>query len=321
MATNVKLKRSAVHAKVPTTSALQLGELAINTYDGYIFLKRDGLNGEEIVRFRGNCATDESVILDTFTGDNSTVNFNLTEAPADEQYVFVTINGVSQHADAYTLSNGTLTFSQAPALNDAIECRTLAIHNAEFRLRDYQTYVYQPSSATTTFSGADVNSNTLAYDLGKIEVYLNGARLVNNLDYTATNGTSVVLQTSISSGDTLEVISLAKANFIDSEGLVPSELAATTTTAGQVVDTFKSNAYRTAKYIVSMSHATLGYHATEVLLVHDGTTVYMTEYGTIYTSSSLGTLDASILTGNVRLTVTPTNTNTTIKAKRITVSA
>jgi hypothetical protein len=114
---------------------------------------------------------------------------------------------------------------------------------------------------------------------------------------------------------------LAKANFIDSEGLAPSELAATTTTAGQVIDTFKSNAYRTAKYIVSMSHATLGYHATEVLLVHDGTTVYMTEYGTIYTSSSLGTLDASILTGNVRLTVTPTNTNTTIKAKRITVSA
>ena len=64
MATNVKLKRSAVHAKVPTTSALQLGELAINTYDGYVFLKRDGLNGEEIIRFRGNCATDESVILD-----------------------------------------------------------------------------------------------------------------------------------------------------------------------------------------------------------------------------------------------------------------
>ena len=65
MATNVKLKRSAVHAKVPTTSALQLGELAINTYDGYVFLKRDGLNGEEIIRFRGNCATDESVILNT----------------------------------------------------------------------------------------------------------------------------------------------------------------------------------------------------------------------------------------------------------------
>ena len=321
MATNVKLKRSAVHGKVPLVTSLDLGEVAINTYDGYIFLKRDGLNGEEIVRFRGNCATEESIVLDTFTGDNTTVDFALSEAPADEQYLFVTINGVSQHADAYTLSNGTLTFSQAPALNDAIEARTFAIHNAEFRLRDYETFVYQPSTSTTTFTGADINGLTLGYDLGKIEVYLNGARLVHDLDYTATDGTSVVLQTAISSGDTLEIVSLSKASFIDSEGLVPSELAATTTTAGQVVDQFKANAYRTAKYIVSMSHATQGYHATEVLLVHDGTTVYMTEYGTIYSSSSLGTLDASILTGNVRLTVTPTNTNTTIKAKRITVSA
>lgn len=321
MATNVKLKRSAVHAKIPTISALQLGELAINTYDGYLFLKRDGLNGEEIIRFRGNCATDEAILLNTFTGDDSTVDFSLSEAPADEQYVFVTINGVAQHASAYTLSNGTLTFSEAPALNDAIEARTFAIHNAEFRLRDYQSYVYQPGGSTTTFTGADVNGNTLTYDLEMIEVYLNGARLVNSLDYTATNGTSVVLQTAISSGDTLEVISLAKANFIDSEGLIASELAASTTASGQIIDTFKSNTYRTAKYIVSMSHATAGYHATEVLLVHDGTTVHMTEYGTIYTSSSLGTLNASILTGNVRLTVTPTNTNTTIKAKRITVSA
>ena len=72
---------------------------------------------------------------------------------------------------------------------------------------------------------------------------------------------------------------------------------------------------------MSLSHATAGYHATEILLIHDGSNVYMTEYGTIYTNSSLGTFDGSILSGNVRLTVTPTNTNTTIKAQRITVSA
>ena len=41
MANTVKLKRSAVTGKVPTTSDLQLGELALNTYDGNLFFKKD----------------------------------------------------------------------------------------------------------------------------------------------------------------------------------------------------------------------------------------------------------------------------------------
>jgi phage-related tail fiber protein len=43
MANTVKLKRSAVASKVPLTTDLQLGELAINTYDGVLYtLKNNG---------------------------------------------------------------------------------------------------------------------------------------------------------------------------------------------------------------------------------------------------------------------------------------
>jgi hypothetical protein len=41
MANTIKLKRSAVAAKVPTTSDLDLGELALNTYDGKLYTKKD----------------------------------------------------------------------------------------------------------------------------------------------------------------------------------------------------------------------------------------------------------------------------------------
>lgn len=41
MANTVVLKRSAVEGKSPTTSDLALGELAINTYDGNLFFKKD----------------------------------------------------------------------------------------------------------------------------------------------------------------------------------------------------------------------------------------------------------------------------------------
>jgi hypothetical protein len=42
MAQIVQLKRSALSGKVPDTGSLNLGELAINTYDGKIYLRRSG---------------------------------------------------------------------------------------------------------------------------------------------------------------------------------------------------------------------------------------------------------------------------------------
>ena len=41
MANTVKLKRSATPAAVPTTGQLDLGEIAINTYDGKVYIKKD----------------------------------------------------------------------------------------------------------------------------------------------------------------------------------------------------------------------------------------------------------------------------------------
>ena len=44
MTSRVLSKRSAVPGKVPTTAQIDLGELAINTRDGKLFLKRDNGN-------------------------------------------------------------------------------------------------------------------------------------------------------------------------------------------------------------------------------------------------------------------------------------
>ena len=45
MTSRIRSKRSAVPGKVPTTAQIDLGELAINTRDGKLFLKRDNGNG------------------------------------------------------------------------------------------------------------------------------------------------------------------------------------------------------------------------------------------------------------------------------------
>jgi len=48
MAANIRLKRSAVSGRIPQTTDLELGEIAINTYDGRMYIKRN-VGGEESV--------------------------------------------------------------------------------------------------------------------------------------------------------------------------------------------------------------------------------------------------------------------------------
>jgi hypothetical protein len=253
-----------------------------------------------------------TVVLNNFTGDSSTTAFTLTQAPTTEQHTLITINGVSQQTDAYTLSGTTLTLSEAPVNNDAIEVRTLRMQTGDVTVRDYANYVYQPTSATTAFTGADINSATLTYDVGKLEVFLNGSRLVNGLDFTATNGSSIsLLGTSATSGDTVEISSFGAASITDET----SNTVLSTTSSNQAVTSFNKTVYRTAKYIVQMTQNSR-YHSQEVLLIHDGTTVSMVEYADIYTESDLGTVDADISGNAVRLLVTPNYTNTTVKTNR-----
>ena len=48
MAQTIKLRRSSSSGAVPTTSQLELGEVAINTYDGKMYIKKN-VGGTETV--------------------------------------------------------------------------------------------------------------------------------------------------------------------------------------------------------------------------------------------------------------------------------
>jgi hypothetical protein len=77
------------------------------------------------------------------------------------------------------------------------------------------TYLYNATAAQTTFSGADANGLTLAYTVGTEQVFLNGALQVRGSDYTATNGTSIVLTSGALAGDVLNVIAYGATTITD----------------------------------------------------------------------------------------------------------
>ena len=76
-APKIQLRRSSVSGKKPTNTQLQLGELAVNTYDGHLYIKQD----------TGGVGVDTSVILvnpwysnsdDTIVSYDGTVNIGAT---------------------------------------------------------------------------------------------------------------------------------------------------------------------------------------------------------------------------------------------------
>jgi hypothetical protein len=74
------------------------------------------------------------------------------------------------------------------------------------------TYEYVATAGQTTFSGTDANGATLSYVANSISVSLNGVTLRPGDDYTATNGTSVVLTSAAALNDELMVIAFAVFN-------------------------------------------------------------------------------------------------------------
>jgi hypothetical protein len=84
----------------------------------------------------------------------------------------------------------------------------------------------------------------------------------------------------------------------------------TTTTANQTLDTFSTTTYRSANYLIQAIYG-VDVHLTNVLLTHNDYNVYLTEFGTLYSSSPLVSIDASIVSGNVTLFITPTYSSQT----------
>jgi len=133
--------------------------------------------------------------VDSFTGNNSEVNFTLSKTPANNQNVLVTLDGVvqypsdSQTTRAYSVAENILTFTSAPGSGVSIQVRHIGFAGAT-------------TSAVTGFYGRTGNA-TLKTD--------------DNIVVGNVNSSGVVTATSFSgSGSGLTGVST---NFVSAIGI------------------------------------------------------------------------------------------------------
>lgn len=74
---------------------------------------------------------------------------------------------------------------------------------------------------------------------------------------------------------------------------------------------FDATKYASGKFVIQASDGAKR-QVTEILVVHNGSTAYATEYAIIRTDTNLFNLDVDINSGNVRILTTSTSSNSTV---------
>ena len=122
-------------------------------------------------------------------------------------------------------------------------------------------------------------------------------------------------QSNITSVGTLTGLTVSgnvTANYVGLNNGLTTNRSNVSVTTNTVIDQFATATFRTAKYVVSASGDD-GYQSVEALLVHDGSTAYITIYGSVCSNVSADIIEVSAningVSGNVSLYATSNSAN------------
>lgn len=245
---------------------------------------------------------------DLFTANGTDTTFVLSSTPSSEDNLIVFVEGVYQNKNSYSLSGSTLTISPAvPNTQEIVVHQIGDVVSGVGLLRNNFT----GDGSTTDF--------TLSQDpLHEDNLFIYSDGVYQEKGEFSVSGTTLSFTSAPANGDSIEVIvpkmteiQQPSTNTIDdaaqfnTNNIIPQVVTSTSvaSTSAITIASHSATTYRTIKYLVQCTQGT-DYHSTEINLIHDGTTVYITEYGTLFDNAVLGTFDATISSGNIILQIT-----------------
>lgn len=304
MANKVLLKKSSVGSRIPTTSDLDYGELAINYADGKLYYKTS------------------SNTIKSFTEDSSVVTLTGTQTLTNKSLTSPTIT--SPTLSGGTINNTVIGGSTPAAITGTtITASTGNVTAAQNLVSNYSSgdeggeiQLNKPATGTTLVTGVtiDVYQNKLrifesggtnrgAYiDLSAAGTsvgssLLSGGTTVNSFQTIAVSGqTSVAADSStdtltLVAGDGITLTTDAAADSITITGSGAysglKEISQTGISTSTTVYSASATTYRGAKYTIQITNGT-AFAMYEFLVMHDGTGIYFPYNASAYAADSGG---------------------------------
>jgi hypothetical protein len=317
-----------------------LNVTGVSTFAGLVDINAGG----QANTFKVEDLTDNRVVIAGTGGeleDDSNLTFNGTTLAVG---VNLDVDGQTD-LDVLNVAEGA-TFSDIVYLNGTVSAASSTGVNGQV-LRSTGvgvTWTTLPAARTNSIQTATQGQTSFNfnYNVGYIDVFYNGVKLASS-EFTASNGSTIVLGDIAYAGDIIELISY---NTVSGGGgggggaTILSDLTDVTITGTPIAgDTLQHNGtafvndytitttttstsevtlmsldisvYRSVEYTIQVTEGS-NYHVTKILAIHNGTAAIHNEYGTLSTNTSVASFDVDISGSNIRLLATPAGTNSTV---------
>jgi hypothetical protein len=149
--------------------------------------------------------------VDTVVGDQASAAASAAAAEAaydsfDDRYLGAKATPPSVDNDGDALITGALFFDTSSGKMKVYDGSSWVDAGSAVNGTS-ERQVYTATASQTTF--------TVTYDVGFVDVYLNGVKLQAGTDFTATNGTSIVLTTGATAGDIVDIVAFGAFSIAD----------------------------------------------------------------------------------------------------------
>jgi|TARA_R100000084_G_scaffold42_1_gene34 hypothetical protein len=181
------------------------------------------------------------------------------------------------------------------------------------------------SYVDTAAGGAILNivdgaSNTQAVNLGADTLTFNGTTNEVEVVVGATDTVTVGLPADVTVTTSVMTPTYKISGSGANDSHITSAGATIASTALTVLDTFAIANFRASEYFIAITQGS-AFQSSKVMVGHDGTNAYITQYGTLVSGSTLGTFTAAVNGANVELKVTMGSaTSASLKVIRQTVN-
>jgi hypothetical protein len=294
------------------------------------------ISGNLLVSNAQSITTSELVV----SGNTVVLNSTVTGVPTTDAQIIIR-RGTSQNShirwsetnDKWTIYSGSgieadLLDSEKTLVNWSNYSSATTYQKSNYSIgADLSNTINELAKTANTIAYAGQAQATIATNLAQsafnssnnVNGYANSAYAQANTANTRAYSTALLSGDTFNGGVTVPTLVANTSITVNTVFMMTTNTYTTSSLSQVSVDSFSSSTYRSAKYQIQMTYGS-EYHTIELQVLHNGTTVWIAEYGEIITDQPLGVFDASITAGVLNLLFTPYNSSTNLKLIRNTIN-